>query len=92
MNPVTHCMIHVKNGKGNVRFVPIMYSYAPISHFRNVFKWMFHLLTPSDQPFHSPASFNVIFIAGMHLVVARSGKLRQALRSIKSNLSLTEYA
>ena len=39
---------------------------------------------PSNQPFHSPASFNVISIAGIHfactLVVAMSGKLLQALR------------
>ena len=39
---------------------------------------MFLLLKPSDLPFHSPASLNVISIAGiptLHtLVVARSGK------------------
>ena len=28
--------------------------------------WMFLVLMPSDQPFHSPASFNVISIAGIH--------------------------
>ena len=27
---------------------------------------MFLLLKPSDQPFHSPASFNVISITGIH--------------------------
>ena len=29
-------------------------------------KWMFLQPKPSDQPFHSPASFNVISIAGIH--------------------------
>ena len=29
-------------------------------------EWMFPLLKPSDQLFHSPASFNVISIAGIH--------------------------
>ena len=46
--------------------------------------WMFLLLESSDQQFHSAASFNAISIAGVHLhtlVVARSGKLRQAFRS-----------
>ena len=52
------------------------------SHFRNVLKFMyvssartlnsilrsieFSALEPSDQPFHSPVSFNVISIAGIH--------------------------
>ena len=30
---------------------------------------MFLLLMPSDEPFHSPVSFNVISIAGIHFVV-----------------------
>ena len=34
-----------------------------IGDFRNVFKVMD---ISSDQPFHSPASFNVISIAGIH--------------------------
>ena len=41
----------------------------------------------SDQPFHSPAFFNVIFIAGIHLytlVDAKSGKLWQALWSSRT--------
>ena len=41
---------------------------SSISHFRNVFKlstWMFRLLKPSDQPFHSHASFNVISTPGI---------------------------
>ena len=40
-----------------------------ISHFSiNVFKLMDVLSAKaySDQPFHSPASFNVICIAGIH--------------------------
>ena len=42
---------------------------------------MFFLLKPSDQPFHSLASFNVIYIAGIHFPyiyvvrLASSGKL-----------------
>ena len=54
---------------------------------------MFLLLKPSNEPFHSSASFNVIYISGISnlllvstlhtLLVARSGKLRQALRSSK---------
>ena len=58
-----------------------------IDQFRNVFKLMdvSSAEAYSDQPFQSPALFNVIYIAGIHfactLVVARSGKLWQALRS-----------
>ena len=38
-----------------------------IDQFHNVFKLMvFLLLMASDEPFHSPASFNTISIAGMH--------------------------
>ena len=82
-------MSHMKNGKSNVRFVPIMYSYAPISHFCNVFRWM-------DVSSAKAISFTCFFhlwflmlVCTLHtLVVARSGKLRQALRSIKSNLSV----
>ena len=45
-------------------------NFQEISHFHNVFKLMdvswSLLLKPSDQPFHSPASFSVISIAGIH--------------------------
>ena len=61
-----------------------------IDQFRNVFKLMdvSSAEAYSDQQFHSPALFNVISIAGIHyactLVVARSGKHRQALRSSRT--------
>ena len=48
------------------------------------------LLMPSDDPFHSPASFNMISIAGIHLactlVVARSGNPLAIFVDVKNNL------
>ena len=56
---------------------------------------MFLLLKPSDQPFHSPASFNVISIDGIHFAYISCCKVGQALASfadVENNLLLTEYA
>ena len=56
---------------------------------------MFLLLKPSDQPFHSPVSFNVISIAGIHFAYISCCLVRQARASyavVKNNLLLTEYA
>ena len=54
---------------------------------------MFLLLMPSDQPFHSPASFNMISIAGIHFayiswVRQASGKPLSNFAVIKNNLLL----
>ena len=44
-----------------------------IDQFHNVFKLMvFLLLMASDEPFHSPASFNTISIAGIHFACISS--------------------
>ena len=44
--------------------------HQTIIHFRNVFRLMdVSSAKPSDQPFHSPASFNVISIAGYPLCI-----------------------
>ena len=50
-----------------------------IGDFHNVFKLMdiFLLPKPSDQPFHSPASFNVISIAGIHFAYISCCYVRQ---------------
>ena len=56
---------------------------------------MFLLLKPSDQPFHSPASFNVISIAGTHFAYISCCLVGQAPASfevVKNKLMLTEYA
>ena len=42
---------------------------------------MFLLLKLSDQPFHSPASFNVISITGIHFGYISCCKVEQALAS-----------
>ena len=43
------------------------YQNAYANALQNTFlEWMFLQPKPSDQPFHSPASFNVISIAGIH--------------------------
>ena len=55
---------------------------------------MFLLLMPSDEPFHSPASFNMISVVGIHfaLVVARSGKPLVSFTVVKNYILLTDHA
>ena len=55
---------------------------STIDQFRNCIQIMFLLPMPSDEPLHSPASFDAIYIAGIHfayisccLVGQASGKL-----------------
>jgi len=58
-------------------------------------EWIFLLPKPSDQPFHSPAFFNVISIAGIHFAYISccySDKPRTSFAVVKENLLLTEYA
>ena len=53
------------------------------------------MLKPSDQPFHSPASFNVLSIAGIHFAHISCCYVGLALASftvVKNNLLLREYA
>ena len=80
-------LTHIQYKPGLLRSNIMLVDGAPtISQFYNVYsnKGMFLLLKPSDQLFHSPASFNVIFIALHTLVVARSGKPWQALQSSRT--------
>ena len=59
-------------------------------------KWMFLQPKPSDQPFHSPASFNVISIAGIHFAYISCCYVEEtsafALVNNSNLLSTEEYA
>ena len=60
-------ILRIANIRVNIASTPADYSIQSIEQYRNVFKLMdVSSANVSDEPFHSPASFNATSIVGIH--------------------------